>query len=516
MNPKKLERQSLDGCKLNLEALYAIAPSCFTEIQDPKTGETKQVVNFDILRTLLGDDALEGEHERYQFTWPGKQAARLEATVATTETLRPVPCESLDWDKTENIYIEGDNLRVLKLLQKSYLGKIKMIYIDPPYNTGNDFVYHDDFTRSTTAEELAAGNIDLEGYRYRRNTDRNGRFHSDWCSMMLSRLLVAHSLLSEDGVIFISIDDNEVHNLRKICDEVFGERNFVDIFNWAKTETPENLSKKSKQIIEYILCYQKNLSPTKFKGIKKEAVSSNGLLNQPNKMKPLIFPANCVQTSMADGVIKSGKYGTDSYEVNLLEDTEIKNGIFIREVHLEAKFKWSQENLEEEIKKGTIIRIPTIKFSPSYEKTEYDAEVPANLINSKVGVLTNETAGTYQESLFGKKVFSFPKPTSLIEYLLGFNEADEEKNLVMDFFSGSASTADAVMRVNALREKNNFNYILVQIKEDLEQNLKSANNQSTKQIAQNAIDFCKSHSLPSNICSIAKERIRRAGKKILK
>ena len=514
MTPKKLDNKSADGCQLNLDALYAIAPSCFTEVQDPQTGEIKHVVNFTTLRTLLGDDAVEADREMYQFTWPGKQEARLEAAAEITETLRPVPEDSVDWDTTENLYIEGDNLRVLKLLQKSYLGKVKMIYIDPPYNTGNDFVYHDNFSRSATEENLAAGNIDTEGYRYRKNSDSNGRFHSDWCSMMLSRLLVAHSLLAEDGVIFISIDDNEVHNLRKICDEVFGERNFVDIFNWAKTETPENLSKKSKQIIEYILCYQKNLLPTKFKGVKKEAVSSNGLLNQPNKMKSLIFPANCVQTSMADGVIKSGKYGTDSYEVNLLEDTEVKNSIFIREVHLEAKFKWTQENLEEEIKKGTIIRIPTIRFSPSYEKLEYDAEVPANLINSKVGVLTNETAGTYQESLFGKKVFSFPKPTSLIEYLLGFNEADEEKNLVMDFFSGSASTADAVMRANALRGKNKFNYILVQIKEDLEQNLKSANNQSTKLIAQNAIDFCKSHNLHGDICSIAKERIRRAGKKI--
>jgi len=414
MTPKKLDNKSADGCQLNLDALYAIAPSCFTEVQDPQTGEIKHVVNFTTLRTLLGDDAVEADREMYQFTWPGKQEARLEAAAEITETLRPVPEDSVDWDTTENLYIEGDNLRVLKLLQKSYLGKVKMIYIDPPYNTGNDFVYHDNFSRSATEENLAAGNIDTEGYRYRKNSDSNGRFHSDWCSMMLSRLLVAHSLLAEDGVIFISIDDNEVHNLRKICDEVFGERNFVDIFNWAKTETPENLSKKSKQIIEYILCYQKNLLPTKFKGVKKEAVSSNGLLNQPNKMKSLIFPANCVQTSMADGVIKSGKYGTDSYEVNLLEDTEVKNSIFIREVHLEAKFKWTQENLEEEIKKGTIIRIPTIRFSPSYEKLEYDAEVPANLINSKVGVLTNETAGTYQESLFGKKVFSFPKPTSLI------------------------------------------------------------------------------------------------------
>lgn len=232
MTPKKLNNKSADGSQLNLEALYTIAPSCFTEVQDPKTGETKSVVNFDILRTLLGDDAVEIDREMYQFTWPGKQEARLEAATETSETLRPVPQDSLDWNNTENIYIEGDNLRVLKLLQKSYLGKVKMIYIDPPYNTGKDFVYHDDFSRSATEENLAAGNIDEEGNRFRVNPNTNGRFHSDWCSMMYSRLLVAHSLLSEDGVIFISIDDNEMHNLRKICDEVFGESNFINCFMW--------------------------------------------------------------------------------------------------------------------------------------------------------------------------------------------------------------------------------------------------------------------------------------------
>ena len=512
MKPEKLETQSLEGSSINLEALYAIAPSCFTEVRDERTGKIKRVVDFQKLRTLLGDNAVETAHEMYQFTWAGKSNALFEANRETTQTLRPVPKDSLDWDTTENLYIEGENLEVLKLLQKSYMGKVKMIYIDPPYNTGNDFVYHDNFTRSAKDEDLAAGNIDSDGKRYCKNTDSNGRFHSDWCSMIYSRLLVAQTLLAADGVIFISIDDNEVHNLRKICDEVFGARNFVDIFNWAKTETPENLSKKSKQIIEYVLCYQKNITPFKFKGIKKEATSSNGLLNQPNKMKTLVFPANVVKTSIPNGIIPSGSYGTDAYDVKLLEDTEVKDGFFIRPVALEAKFKWSQENLEEEIKRGTTIRIPTMNFSPSYEKAEYDAEVPANLINSKVGVLTNETAGTYQESLFGKKIFNFPKPTSLIEYLLGFNE-DDEQALVMDFFSGSASTADAVMRMNAVRGENKFKYILVQIQEDLELSLEKAN-ESTKQIIQNAIDFCDEEQLPHNICSIGRERIRRAGEKI--
>lgn len=511
MELKKQALTSASHSDFTLEALRQIAPSAFTEVRGTD-GELTHKVDFDVLRELLSDAILDANEECFGFHWVGKQAAKRAAAEPTRQTLRPIVEDSVDWDTTENLYIEGDNLDVLKLLQRAYLGKVKMIYIDPPYNTGNDFVYQDDFAMSGEEMDEAMGNLDDEGNRLRSNPKTHQRYHSDWCSMMYSRLLVARTLLTNDGVIFISIDDNEVHHLRKICDEVFGASNFVDIFNWAKTETPENLSKKSKQIIEYILCYQKNITPFKFKGVKKESASSNGLLNQPNKMKTLVFPANIVKTSIPNGIIQAGSYGTDAYDVKLLEDTEVKDGFFIRPVALEAKFKWSQENLEEEIKCGTTIRIPTMRFSPSYEKAEYDAEVPANLINSKVGVLTNETAGTYQESLFGKKVFNFPKPTSLIEYLLGFNE-DDERALVMDFFSGSASTADAVMRMNAVRGENKFNYILVQIQEDLELSLKKAN-ESTKQIIQNAIDFCDEEQLPYNICSIAKERIRRAGKKI--
>ena len=255
MKPIRLETTSVDGTKINLEALYQIAPSCFTEEKDEKTGEIKRVVNFETLRQLLGGDAVDEDEEMYQFTWPGKRAARYEAAEPIDDTLRPVPADSVDWDTTENLYIEGDNLRVLKLLQRGYMGKVKMIYIDPPYNTGNDFVYHDDFAHSAEEEDLAAGNIDEEGYRYRRNLDSNGRFHSDWCSMMYSRLLVAHSLLKEDGVIFISIDDNEVHNLRKICDEVFGAGNFVGEVIWqsATDNNPRQISTEH----EYLLCFAK-------------------------------------------------------------------------------------------------------------------------------------------------------------------------------------------------------------------------------------------------------------------
>lgn len=237
--PNRMKLQSADGAQLNLDALYQIAPSCFTEVADPDMGGQKRVVNFDVLRQLLGDNAVEDAPEAYEFNWVGKQAARAEVLKPIKKTLRPVKEDSVDWDNTQNLYIEGDNLEVLKLLQKSYLGKVKMIYIDPPYNTGNDFVYHDDFAMSADEYAEASGSVDELGNKYIKNMDSNGRFHSDWCSMIYSRLMVARTLLTEDGVIFISIDDNEVENLRKICDEVFGEGNFIAQLVWERAFSPK-------------------------------------------------------------------------------------------------------------------------------------------------------------------------------------------------------------------------------------------------------------------------------------
>lgn len=243
--PNRMKLQSADGAQLNLDALYQIAPSCFTEVADPDTGGVKRVINFDVLRQLLGDNAVEDAPEAYEFNWVGKQAARAEVLEPIKKTLRPVKEDSVDWDNTQNLYIEGDNLKVLKLLQKSYLGKVKMIYIDPPYNTGNDFVYHDDFAMSADEYAEASGSVDELGNKYIKNMDSNGRFHSDWCSMIYSRLMVARSLLKEDGVIFISIGVEEFSTLKSICNEVFGENNFVEIFSWVKTATPPSLAVKS-------------------------------------------------------------------------------------------------------------------------------------------------------------------------------------------------------------------------------------------------------------------------------
>lgn len=511
MTPKRLDNKSEAGSQLNLEALYTIAPFCFTEVQDPKTGETKQVVNFDILRTLLGDDALEGEHERYQFTWPGKQAARLEATVATTETLRPVPCESLDWDKTENIYIEGDNLRVLKLLQKSYLGKIKMIYIDPPYNTGNDFVYHDDFKRSTTEEELAAGNIDLEGIRYRRNTDRNGRFHSDWCSMMLSRLLVAHSLLAEDGVIFISIDDNEVHNLRKICDEVFGERNFVGEVIWqsATDNNPRQISTEH----EYLLCFSKQAQ------------------NLPNW---LIASENAQKIELQYEIIKGKFLDIKSQQEELRKWIKVNKAELKGVTHynnVDEKGVYSNSSNSSNTKPGgymfdiihPITHKPCVKPTFGWRWPEntfwnYDAtgdiewgadETTQPHVKKRISSVKEQLKSIYYEDgrvstkgleqLFeAKKIFDNPKPLKLIKRLINFTTQKEA--LILDFFSGSATTAHAVMQLNAedlkAGKEGKRKYICVQLAE------KTPEDSEARKAGYNTIP------------EIAKERIRRAGKKI--
>ena len=504
MKPVRIETTSVHGDELNLEALYQIAPSCFTEVSGDsnktiaveKDGRrVRMAVNFKTLRQLLGDDAVEDSEEMYQFTWPGKQAARREAATPVADTLRPVPEDSVDWDTTENLYIEGDNLRVLKLLQRGYMGKVKMIYIDPPYNTGNDFVYHDDFAHSAAEEELAAGNVDGEGYRYRKNSDSNGRFHSDWCSMMYSRLLVARSLLTEDGVIFISIDDNEVRNLRNICDEVFGASNFIGQWNWFKSATPPNLSKKIKKNIEYILSYQKGANADVFSGIKKVSSSDDPSTKPQNCYKVWKFAPKTINCKLRDGVIHKGVYGTEKFPNELLNDLIVKNGTNENEVSFRNRFIWVQETLEEQLANGTVVNLSK-QLVISYKKAEYGAEVPPNLIDSSVNVDTTEQAGNELTEMFGSKVFDYPKPVSLIKYLTNFLIQKDDPEYILDFFSGSATTAHAVMQLNA-EDGGKRKYICVQLAEETPEDSEARK------------------AGYATIPEIAKERIRRAGKKIL-
>ncbi|HEM4072996.1 TPA: site-specific DNA-methyltransferase [Streptococcus suis] len=478
----------------NIAKIGQLFPEVLTESSD-ENGRLRPAIDFDKLRQFLSREIVEGR-ESYEFTWVGKRGAIAEAGKPTTQTLRPDLEESVDFDKSENVFITGDNLEVLKVLQESYLGKIDMIYIDPPYNTGQDFVYRDRSQLSEKElEELSKQrneNAELL-FKFEKNAKQSAKYHSDWLNMMYPRLVLARNLLKDSGVIFISIDDNEQANLKAICDEIFGEGNLCGQYVWKRTDTPANLSKTIRQSTEFIFAYGKR-EIERFYGIQKISSSNNGLMNQTNSVHELVFPENIVDTNLADGVYKAGKYGTSSYEIFLLEDTEVKNKIFVKPVRLKGKFKWGQEYLNKELESGTQISIKTIAFSPSYEKREYEREVPPSLIDRNVGVTINELAQSYVDNLFGiPKIFTNPKPFDLIEYLINFQN---KKDLtVLDFFAGSATTADAVMQLNA-EDGGNRKYILCTLDEQV------SDKSAAKEAGYETID------------QISRERIRRAAKKI--
>ena len=482
MKPHRLELSSVDGTQLNLEALYQIAPSCFTEVKDDKTGELRHIVNFKTLRQLLGDNAVEDADEMYQFTWPGKQEARREAARPTTKTLRPVVEDSVDWDNTQNLYIEGDNLEVLKLLQKSYMGKVKMIYIDPPYNTGNDFVYDDDFAVSQDDYDLFAGNVDELGNRYRKNTETNGRFHSDWCSMMYSRLMVARSLLTEDGVIFISIDDRESDNLRKLCDEVFGETNFESCMTWRRrTNQPNDKSKMIAKVSENIIVYSKNSS------YLSEVKSFNGVPLSDDRVTEYKNPDNDPRGPWSTNPWKAavGRGGTKYTIVtpsgHAYNETWYGNQATFNRLLEENRVHWTDNG------KG----VPRIKIYLSEAMKSGQAAI---------NFLTCERYGSNQEGsatlelLFNKKgLFDNPKPVKLISTFI--NLATNNNDIILDFFSGSSTTAHSVMQINA-DNKETRKYIMVQLPEETPEDSEAHK--------------AGYYTIPE----IAKERIRRAGKKI--
>ena len=477
--PKRLGLQSADGVQLNLDALYQIAPSCFTEAADPKTGGVKQVVNFDVLRQLLGDDAVEDAPEAYEFNWVGKQAARAEVLRPINKTLRPVKEDSVDWDTTQNLYIEGDNLEVLKLLQKSYLGKVKMIYIDPPYNTGNDFVYHDDFARSQKEEDKAAGNVDELGNRFIKNTDSNGRYHSDWCSMIYTRLKIASSLLTENGAVFISIDDYEQRNLKNICDEVYGEKNFVACVVWQRTYAPISLKKFFSESHEYCLIYAKNI----------DKFSMNLLPRSEKQNKDYKNPDNDPRGPWKVGNLTVGP----AVEKQIYEII----GPTGRKFMPPSGYCWrfSREKFEE-LRKDNRIWFG-IDGNNSPVPKLFLSEVQNGV--TPMTLWTFEEAGHGQEAtrdfrdLMGKSVFTNTKP---LRYMNRFISIGSEKDsIILDFFSGSATTAHAVMQLNA-EDGGNRKFILVQLPEET-----SEDSEAYK-------------AGYKNICEIGKERIRRAGKKI--
>ena len=498
MTPNKLNTEATPQSYI-LEALKQLIPACFTEVKNEQ-GELQQVVDWDALKQLLGENIADENHERYQFTWAGKQAARLEANKVISQTLRPVPEDSVDWDTTENLYIEGDNLQVLKLLQQGYMGKVKMIYIDPPYNTGNDFVYEDDFARTQAAEDLDSGDIDEEGNRYRKNNRTNGRFHSDWCSMIYPRLLIARSLLTEDGVIFISIDDNEVHNLRKICDEVFGEENFVTTLILITNPRGSQSSKYIAKTHEYVLCFSKNIDRLELLGLrlsdeqKKEfnkrdtkgffreiGLRKRGADSRREDSPSLYYP---IYFDIATGDIST----TNKYDIEILP--KLSNGT-------DGRWRWSSEKVERD-KEFLLVR--TVKrdgieeydiFTKDYLTEEKKRKV-MSLWDEKGN--NNEFATELVGELFGSGgLFDYPKSLYFLKKVLEIGSNPD--SLILDFFSGSATTAHAVMQLNA-EDGGKRKYICVQLNEATPENSEARK------------------AGYASIPEIAKERIRRAGQKI--
>ena len=479
----KLNLKSLDGTSENIVKIEKLFPNCITESKD-ENGNLKKSINFDVLKQLLSKDIAEGR-EYYEFTWPGKKAAILEANSPITKTLRPCKEESKDWLNTKNLYIEGDNLEALKILQESYLGKVKMIYIDPPYNTGNDFVYKDDFSQSEANYSDSVGQKNECGEKLFKNTESNGRFHSDWCSMIYSRLLSARKILSEDGAIFISIDENEVANLRKIADSVFGEANFISNLIWQSRTSISNDHEISLNH-NHTLVYSKSRENLIFGGdsINKDEYKNPD--NDPrgpwklvpidanhvggNTVYPIKNPKNGKEYMPPNGRIWS--YNKETFE-HLLKDGRIKFGISDNSSPKRKLF------LNERTEKG-------------------DTKTPSSILSdlTLLDVGTTKNGTTEIMSLFeNQKIFDYPKPVSLIKKLLQYGTC--QNSIVLDFFSGSATTAHAVMKLNA-EDGGNRQFIMVQIPEKCDEKTEA---------------FKAGY---KNICEIGKERIRRVGEQIKK
>jgi adenine-specific DNA-methyltransferase len=464
-----------------MDALYQICPQCFTESKDPKTGEVRRSVDFEKLRLLLGDNIAEGD-ERYDFTWVGKRAALQEAAKPIRKTLRPCPEESVDWENTKNLYIEGDNLEVMKLLLNAYMGKIKVLYFDPPYNTGNDFVYHDDFHQTKQDYDLFAGDVNEEGERLIKNTETNGRFHSDWCSMMYSRLMVARSLLAEDGVVFISIDDNEQKNMKNLCDEVFGEMNFLAQVVWERAFSPINLMKHFSPSHDYVLVYAKNPESAICNGIPRSQEANDRYSNPDNDPRG-VWSSSDISVGPA---VQENIYPITTPSGRVVEPPAGRSWSLSRNAFRERL----QDN--------------RIWFGPDGDNTPRIKRFLSELRKTGITPMTiwkHEEVGHSQDAtqklakIFdGKKYFDYPKPVGLIKRCLALYS--EKDSIIMDFFSGSGTTAQAMFELNQ-DDGGNRRFILIQLPEKTDE----------KSPAYKDGYF--------TICDIAKERIRRAGKKIL-
>ena len=475
---EKMNKTSLNLTKLNVDKLKEFFPNVVTEGK----------IDFDILRTMLGDE-VDDSKEKYQFAWNGKSEAIKVAQSPSTATLRPDKESSKEWDTTENLYIEGDNLEVLKQLQKTYYGKIKMIYIDPPYNTGNDFVYHDDFKNSIDNYKEQSNQLN------KSNPETNGRYHTDWLNMMYPRLMLAKNLLTDDGIIFISIDDNEINNLLNICNSIFGETNFIANFTWIKTTNPPSLGLKVRNNMEYILCYSKNSKYVQKLYGRESNQKDSPLANVSNTKQTVMIPSKtCNFTNFSNGIISKG---CKESSIVLENDIRVIDNWNENDFRITFNSKWSQKNIFDEVASGTHFLVKDSEyFSIRYIKGNIDYVVPDKYLDyNKFDVKDNEYGRKEIESLMGNVGFDYPKNTPLIKTLIKMNLFKDKDGLVLDFFSGSATTAHAVMKLNA-EDGGNRKFIMVQLPELCDE---------------------KSEAYKAgykNICEIGKERIRRAGEQI--
>ena len=493
---RKPKFETPDLTSENIEKIAALFPNCITEMLDeerstPEKKVYKRAVNFELLKQMLSPDVVDGD-EAYEFTWVGKKAAIVEANKPIRKTLRPCMAESKDWDTTENLYIEGDNLEVLKLLQESYLGKVKMIYIDPPYNTGNDFIYADDFRMESEEWKVESGEWSEEGDRLFKNTDTNGRFHSDWCRMIYSRLMLARNLLASDGAIFISIDDNERENLQKICDEVFGTVNYVATFPWRKRTAKSDVPFGVSQDYEWIILYAKSSQyAARISGTERQYYETPDYPGKQWRIHDLTTQRTAFERPNSNFDMVNPKNG-DVFQVNPLRTWAV-----------------TKETFDEYYAAGKIVFPGDYDFlrisKPAFRYWKEDDVKKAGDFYGMMSASTKlpddigmSLDGTKEiTELFNGKVFSFPKTTKLIKHFVDMSTKNDDAAIILDFFSGSATTAHAVMQLNA-EDGGHRKFIMVQLPEKCDE---------------------KSEAYKAgykNICEIGKERIRRAGEKILK
>lgn len=526
---EKIEHATPDITQANIERLVELFPQVATEVKD-ESGVVKPSIDFDALRDLLGDVA-EGQRERYQFTWPGKAEAKLEARKPCDKTLRPHPEKSVDWDSTQNLYIEGDNLEALKIMRETYAGKIKLIYIDPPYNTGHDFIYDDDFSQTREDYDSESGDYNEEGGRLVANPESNGRFHSDWCSMMYPRLLLARDLLTSDGAIFISIDESENFNLREILNEIFGADNFIGEIAWAGGR--KNDSKYISISHEYVLCYVRDASYLSDQAIRwrKKKAGLTEIYREETLLRSKYEQDYTAMSLALKAWYKNLPEGSPSMahsHYSKIDDKgiyfpdnlswpggggpkyEVLHPITHKPVTIPSR-GWlfgSQKRMQDMIDQGLIEFGPDETKVPCYKRylkeTEYEA--PYSVIYKD-----GRGASKRLAQLMGNKVFDNPKDEETIADFISYLGLND--GIVMDFFSGSGTTAHATFLRNAI-DGTKRKFILVQLPESLEDNLKRAVKASSKKVLENAIALCNELHLPRTICSIAEERIRRAGAKI--